>query len=159
MTNQRWNCTTGDRDGRWAITPDYVFSDFSNDSILEVTDRNGRFPLLRYRGKDAVSAALGGTSNQTVRINMRTTNVEVVVRAGGAVVPNAWVSIDRYRFSGDYLGSSSTGASGTAKFVLDSLAESITVTVEPNGQGEFALDYVRTIRNVSGTSGDRPRTE
>jgi len=154
MTNQRWNCTTGDRDGRWAITPDYVFSDFSNDSILEVTDRNGRFPLLRYRGKDAVSAALGGTSNQTVRINMRTTNVEVVVRAGGAVVPNAWVSIDRYRFSGDYLGSSSTGASGTAKFVLDSLAESITVTVEPNGQGEFALDYVRTIRNVSGTSGE-----
>lgn len=153
-TNQRWNCTTGDQNGRWAITPDYDFSDFSSDSTLEVTDLNGIFPLLRYRGNDAVSTALGGTSNQAVRLNMRTTNLEVVVRAGGAVVPNAWVSIDRYRFSGDFLGSSSTGSSGTAKFVLESLRESITVTVDPNGQGEFALDYVRTIRNVSGTSGE-----
>ena len=154
MTNDRWTCTSGDRNGRWAITPDFEFSDFSTNSYLEVFDRYGRFPLLRYRGKDAVSTALGGVTNQSVRLNMRSTNVEVVVRAGGTLVENAWVSIDRSRFGGEYLGSSSTGATGIAKFVLDSLTESITVHVDPSGQGDFGLDYVRTVRTVSGTSGE-----
>ena len=159
--NDRWTCAQGDKEGRWALTPDYEFTSFSAVSpvtgkqypvLLEVNDWNSRkFPVLRFQGETAVSTALGGLESQSVRLSMRSTNMEIVVKAGGVVVPDAWVNIDRNRWGGAWLGGSPTNSSGIAKFVVDSLVESFTVTVDINGNQQFATDYVRTVKNFSGT--------
>ena len=162
--NDRWTCTQGDQQGRWALTPDYEFTTFSATSavtgkqypvILEVNDWNTRkFPVLRFQGETAVSTALGGLESQSVRLAMRSTNMEIVVKAGGVVVPDAWVNIDRYRWGGNWLGGSPTNSSGIARFVVDNLVDSFTVTVDINGSQQFANDYVRTVKNFSGTSSE-----
>jgi hypothetical protein len=162
--NDRWTCSQGDEQGRWTLTPDYDFTSFAAVSpstgkqygvLLEVNDWNGRkFPVLRFEGETAVSTALGGLESQSVRLAMRSTNMEIVVKAGGVVVPDAWVNIDRYRWGGSWIGGSPTNSSGIAKFVVDSLVESFTVTVDINGNQQFATDYVRTVKNFSGTSSE-----
>lgn len=155
VTNREWTCTMGDRNGRWALTPNYDFQGFSEDTFLEIQDRNGRYPLLRYLGPDEVSSRLGGLTNQAVRLEMRNTNYEVVVKANGLPVKGAWVSLTRDKWGGDWLGSATTDASGKAKFVLSS-ADSVTIIAEPNGNRDFALDFTRTAKDAVGNSSSTP---
>ena len=146
-----WNCATADADGNWALSAPTGFTAFSSNAMFIVSDpRNRTYPELRFdnnQSAESVSTALGGLTATGLTHRFVGANIQITVTAGGVVVPNVWVTIDRPNVG--WLAGNSTSTGGVAPLFVANLTLPINVRVELNGNKDVALNYAPTIKYFS----------
>ncbi len=148
--DNKWNCTTANATGNWALSAPSSFTAFSSNAMFIVSDpRERKYPELRFEGSSAVSTALGGTSASGLTHRFVGANIKITVTAGGKVVPNVWVTLDRPNVG--WLAGNSTNSEGVAPLYVSDLSLPLNVRVELNGNKDIALNYAPTLKAFSGS--------
>jgi hypothetical protein len=153
--NDRWDCTTANEQGQWALSAPTGFTAFSANSAFEIGDvRNRLYPSIRVNGAADVLALIGSggsnvptgapTTTSTTLVNrFSSPNVKITVTAGGVVQPNVWVTLDRPNVG--WLGGNSTNADGIASFYIADTTLAINARVEFNGNQVLTGRYAPTM--------------
>jgi hypothetical protein len=145
-----WNCTTADASGNWALSAPSSFTAFSSNAMFIISDpRERKYPELRYEGATAVSTAMGGLSATGLTHRFVGANIKITVTAGGVVVPNVWVTVDRPNVG--WLAGNSTNAQGISPLYVADLSQPLNVRIELNGNKDIALNYAPTMKTFSGS--------
>jgi len=153
--NDRWDCTTANEQGQWALSAPTGFTAFSSNAAFEIGDvRNRIYPSIRVNGAADVLALIGSggsnvptgapTTTSTTLVNrFSSPNVKITVTAGGVVQPNVWVTLDRPNVG--WLGGNSTNADGIASFYIADTTLAINARVEFNGNQALTGRYAPTM--------------
>lgn len=153
--NDRWDCTTANEQGQWALSAPTGFTAFSANSAFEIGDvRNRLYPSIRVNGAADVLALIGSggsnvptgapTTTSTTLVNrFSSPNVKITVTAGGVAQPNVWVTLDRPNVG--WLGGNSTNAEGIASFYIADTTLAINARVEFNGNQALTGRYAPTM--------------
>jgi hypothetical protein len=154
--DNRWDCTTANEQGQWALSAPAGFSSFSANAAFEIADVRSRvYPSIRANGAADVLALIGAggssvpsganaTTSQTLVNRFSAANVKITVTAGGVAQPNVWVTLDRPTGSG-WLGGNSTNAQGVASFYIDNTTLGFNARVEFNGNQSLTGRYAPTM--------------
>jgi len=146
--NNIYNCVNADASGAWALSAPEGFTNFTGtDPYLEINDDNTRqYPQRQFKGIAAVTGAIGLSGSNKVLL-FADANTQITITAGGAPVPNVWVSAERDGIG--WLGGGSTNAQGVAKLNIDSSTVEFKVRVELNGNPTVSSSYASTMKTFT----------
>jgi hypothetical protein len=157
----RWDCTTANEQGQWALSAPTGFTAFSANAAFEIGDvRTRLYPSIRVDGAANVLALIGAggssvpsgantTTSVTLVNRFSSPNVKITVKAGGVVQPNVWVNLDRPNVG--WLGGGSTNAEGVASFYVADTTLAINARAEFNGNPNLTGRYAPTLIQFSGS--------
>jgi hypothetical protein len=157
----RWDCTTANEQGQWALSAPTGFTAFSANAAFEIGDvRTRLYPSIRVDGAANVLALIGAggssvpsSANTTTSVTLvnrfSSPNVKITVKAGGVVQPNVWVSLDRP--NAGWLGGGSTNAEGVASFYIADTTSAINARAEFNGNPNLTGRYAPTLIQFTGS--------
>ena len=150
MISNIWTCTNADQTGHFALSAPESFVSFENTNpLMDIADDMGRaYPMNRIQGAEAVLAALGGVTNQSVVLRLKAANTEITVTTSlGAVASNVWVTAERDGVG--YLGGGSTDNNGVAKLNIDHPELPFKVRVDVNGNQEIAANFAPATKSFT----------
>ena len=154
----RWNCSTSNAQGQWALSAPTGFTGFNPGAAFEIADVRTRvYPNIRVNGAADVLAMIGtggsnvptgapATTSTTLVNRFSSPNLTITVTAGGVAQPNVWVNLDRPGVG--WLGGNSTNAQGVASFSVDLSNPSnsaINARAEFNGNQNLTGRYAPTL--------------